>query len=105
MEGSIQRFETAVELFWKTLGRALEYEGFEERTPRHCVKEAFKLGWLDDENAWLEILDRRNITTHEYLSSELVMDYYRTIKDLAPEIRKAFDKLRERYASLPGDAD
>ncbi|MDF0715754.1 nucleotidyltransferase substrate binding protein [Muricauda sp. 334s03] len=34
MEGTVQRYEITVELVWKTLQRALQYEGVYPKTPR-----------------------------------------------------------------------
>ncbi len=44
-EGTIHRFEITIELLWKTLKRALEFEGLSPKTPRDSVKEAFRIGW------------------------------------------------------------
>ena len=97
VEGTIQRFEMVVELAWKTLKRALEYEGLRPKTPRESLKEAFKLGWLHDEDVWLDILDQRNTTSHVYLSEELAENNYDDITKVAPVIRHLVDFLRSRY--------
>ena len=86
-----------VELTWKTLKRALEYEGLHPNTPRESLKEAFKVGWLHDEDVWLDILDQRNTTSHVYLSEELAENNYDDIKKVAPVIREVVDFLRSRY--------
>ena len=75
-EGTIHRFEVTIELMWKTLKRALEYEGFHPKTPRESLKEAFKAGWLHEEGVWLDMVDHRNTTSHEYLDEELLEDNY-----------------------------
>lgn len=49
VEGTIQRFEFVIEIFWKALKRALEYEGIVVKTPRESLKQAFAAGWLSDE--------------------------------------------------------
>lgn len=97
IEGTIQRFETTIELFWKTLQRALKFEGFDPKTPRESVKEAFRLGWLKDESAWLDMLDLRNRTSHQYLSDQYVERNYRSIVHLTPVLRSAFDEIKKRY--------
>lgn len=96
-EGTIHRFEMTIELFWKTLKRAITYEGAHVKTPRESLKEAFRIGWLDEEQVWLDMLDSRNTTSHEYLAEELAEDNYDDIKKVTPIIRKAFDTLRTRY--------
>lgn len=97
VEGTIHRFETTIELFWKTLKRALEYEGLHPKTPRDSVKEAFRLGWLNDEQAWLDMLESRNTTSHQYLAEELAENNYDDIHGTTPIVRRAFDDLRDRY--------
>ena len=97
IEGTIQRFETTIELFWKTLQRALRYEGLDPKTPRDSVKDAFQLGWLNDESAWLEMLDIRNRTSHQYLSERYVERNYDSIAKVTPTLRAAFDQLQKRY--------
>jgi len=87
VEGTIQRFEFVIELMWKTLKRALEYEGVYTKTPRESLKEAFKIGWLHDEDAWLNMLDQRNTTSHVYLHEELTENYYDDIKKVTPILR------------------
>lgn len=97
VEGTIQRFEMVVELTWKTLKRALEYEGLHPKTPRESLKEAYRIGWLHDEDVWLDILDQRNTTSHVYLSEELAENNYEDIKKVAPLIRQIVNLLRGRY--------
>ena len=99
VEGTIQRFEYVIELMWKTLKRALEFEGIHPKTPRESVKEAFKIGWLNDENEWHDMLDSRNTTSHNYLDEELAEDNYEDIVHVTPLLRKTYDFLRSRYPS------
>jgi len=88
VEGTIQRFEIVVELTWKTLRRALRYEGVYSVLPRDTMRAAFSAGWLHQEQLWQELLDRRNDTSHEYLDDQFILDYYADIKGLYPEIEK-----------------
>jgi nucleotidyltransferase substrate binding protein (TIGR01987 family) len=101
VEGTIHRFEMLIELFWKTLRRALEYEGLHPKTPRDSVKEAFKIGWLHNETVWLDMLDSRNTTSHNYLAEELATDNYNDIRNVAPILRAAYEHLRLRYPDEP----
>lgn len=67
-EGTIQRFEVAVELAWKTLKDYLEYEGqsLQPVTPCNVIKEAFKAGLLNEAQVWIDMLDHRNLLAHTY---------------------------------------
>lgn len=96
-EGTIHRFEITIELMWKTIKRALEYEGIHPKTPRESLKEAFQVGWLHDEAVWLDMLDQRNTTSHVYLSEELAENNYEDIVKIAPVLRSALDFLLNRY--------
>lgn len=99
-EGTIQRFEVAIELTWKTLKRALDYEGIQTDSPRSAVREAFGAGWLADETAWLDMLNSRNRTSHQYLDEQLVDENYDDILSVTPRLRDCLDFLNARYAPL-----
>ncbi|WP_268811322.1 HI0074 family nucleotidyltransferase substrate-binding subunit [Virgibacillus dakarensis] len=43
IDGTIQRFEFSLELYWKTLKRLLAEEGIETKTPREALKQAYKV--------------------------------------------------------------
>lgn len=100
LEGTIQRFEYVFELFWKTIKRALSYEGRVTKTPRESLKEAYAFGWLDNETIWLDMLDCRNTTSHLYLADQLVVDTYDKIVGYYPEIMKVLSFLKDRYKGL-----
>jgi nucleotidyltransferase substrate binding protein (TIGR01987 family) len=99
-EGTIQRFEFVFELFWKTVKRALEYEGRISKTPRDSLKEAYALGWIDNDTVWLGMLDCRNTTSHLYLHPELVEDTYLKIVGYYPYLARSLDFLEKRYENL-----
>lgn len=70
-EGTIQRFEVALELAWKTLKDYLEYSGqvILPLTPREVIRRAFGAGILKDGQLWIDMLDHRNRLSHTYDSS------------------------------------
>lgn len=98
VEGTIQRFEFVIELMWKTLKRTLKYEGLHPKTPRDSIKEAFRIGWLHDEDVWLSMLDQRNTTSHVYLHEELAENNYDDIKKVIPILRATLNFLLTRYS-------
>ncbi len=69
-DGVIQRFEYCFELLWKTLKVFLEDKGTLCQTPKDCLKAAFRLGFLKDEGAFLDMLTDRNKTSHLYQREE-----------------------------------
>jgi nucleotidyltransferase substrate binding protein (TIGR01987 family) len=98
LEGTIQRFEFVIEIFWKALKRALEYEGILVKTPRESLKQAYAAVWIHDETAWLDMLDSRNTTSHLYLHENLVEEAYEDIKKNFPELERTFEFLKNRYS-------
>ncbi len=67
VDGSIQRFEFSFELAWKLLKKVLmDLEGIEALSPKKTLQFAFKLGWIENESAWLLMLNDRNLTFHTY---------------------------------------
>jgi len=95
VDGTIQRFEFTIELYWKTLKRLLLSEGIDAKTPRETLKEAFQVGWLEDEKAWLQMLKDRNETSHVY-DEEMALKILANIKQYFPEMKTTFVKLKGR---------
>lgn len=73
----IQRFEYVFELSWKAVQAAAQYMGVPSNSPRESIKAAFKLGWIQDQDAdpWFEALEARNKTSHTY-NAKLAEEVY-----------------------------
>ncbi|NDI18138.1 MAG: nucleotidyltransferase [Verrucomicrobia bacterium] len=92
--GSIQYFELAFELAWKTCKAKAEELGITEvRSPKAALKEAKTQGWLGEEKAWLEMLEARNRMAHVN-SSEQALEVYGRMKVFS----KALSKLSKSFA-------
>lgn len=67
-EGVVQRFEYTLELAWKTLKDYLEESGvmLSAVTPRQVIKDAFAAKILADGQAWIDMIDHRNLLSHTY---------------------------------------
>ena len=66
-QGVIQAFEFVHELAWNVLKDFLEYEGIPDLVgSRSTVREAFKRGLLTDGDLWMDMIDKRNQTSHTY---------------------------------------
>lgn len=96
VDGTIQRFEFTLELYWKTLKRLLAMEGIETDTPKSTLKEAFKIGWLHDEEGWLKMLEDRNLTSHVY-DETMAARIYADIKKYYPEMLHVFQQVNTRF--------
>ncbi|WP_457636088.1 HI0074 family nucleotidyltransferase substrate-binding subunit [Persephonella sp.] len=92
-DSAIKRFELCFELSWKTLKDFLTEEGILCRSPKSCLKEAFSMGLIQDEDEWLSILEDRNLSVHTYdeaLAEELynrLPDHLKAMKNLAKAIK------------------
>ena len=82
-DACIQRFEFGFELAWKAIQRASRHQGRDCMSPRSCLREAFAMGWLTDEEAWLAMLADRNLTSHTY-DGELAQAVYRRFPQHLP---------------------
>lgn len=65
-DGVIQRFEFTFELLWKCVKVMLEDQGIQAKTPKECLKAAFRVGLIENEEAFLDMLEDRNRTSHIY---------------------------------------
>ena len=87
IDGVIQRFEFTFELLWKTLRIFLKEQGVDVKTPKDCLKEAFRLGWLKEEQIFIQMLEDRNETSHVYEEKKA---------------REIFARIKSQYVALIG---
>ncbi len=85
--GIAKTFETCLEYAWKYLKKKAVEEGLDVYSPKEAIKQAGRLGWIDDVEKWLDFLEDRNLAVHDYLgmSDE---EYLETIQAFLPEARK-----------------
>jgi len=65
-DAAIQRFEFTFELAWKNVMRFARHEGLDVASPRQAWRTALRLGWIGDDQIWLDMLEDRNRTSHTY---------------------------------------
>lgn len=66
-QGLVQGFEFTHELAWNVLKDYLEYEGIHGLVgSRSTVREAFKRGLVAHGEAWMDMIDKRNLSIHTY---------------------------------------
>jgi nucleotidyltransferase substrate binding protein (TIGR01987 family) len=94
LDGTIQRFEFTFEMAWKTLKVYLEDQGIIAHSPKGCLREAFKIGWIAEEEPWLAVLQARNMTSHVY-NEEMAVDIYTEIRKNHLIFKSLIDTLRE----------
>lgn len=66
-QGVIQGFEFVHELAWNVLKDYLAYEGIQGIVgSRGAVREAFKRGLIEDGETWMDMIEKRNLSSHTY---------------------------------------
>lgn len=91
----IQRFEFSFELAWKTLREFLTYQGYslEILSPKGVIAFAYQEGILQNESLWLEMLEARNQSSHDYgrdlaqgIAEEISLRYCKSLTELCQYI-------------------
>jgi nucleotidyltransferase substrate binding protein (TIGR01987 family) len=66
-QGLIKAFEYTFELGWNTLRDLLRSEGLTDLIgSRDSLREAFRVGLIEDGSSWMAMIQDRNLTSHSY---------------------------------------
>ncbi|MBK8537124.1 MAG: nucleotidyltransferase substrate binding protein [Candidatus Competibacteraceae bacterium] len=95
-QGVIQAFEFVHELAWNVLKDFLEYEGIQGIVgSRSTVREAFNRGLIEDGETWMDMIEKRNLSSHTYnleiavaLVSAIIEIYHPAFLVLQEEMRR-----------------
>ena len=90
-DSAIKRFEFTVELAWKCVQKFLREQEIICRSPKECLKEAFKFGLIEDDPKWLEMMKDRNLTVHTY--NEITAE---EVYNRLPNYLEIFESLKEK---------
>jgi len=91
-DSAIKRFELCYDLAWKAIKKYAKYEGVECNSPRSCFKEAYKLGLVEYDEKWMEMVDDRNASVHIY-REEQAEEIYKELPDYLEMFKKLLSKL------------
>lgn len=67
--GIIAQFNLTFELSWKAIQEVLRLHGIDGSavgSPREILQLAYKVGFISDSDAWLQMLKQRNLSVHVY---------------------------------------
>ena len=99
LEGLIQAFEFTHELAWNTLKDFLEERGVQNLYgSRDATREAFKTGLIENGEAWMNMIQSRNLTSHTYeeaIAAEIVSAIRATYFIEFEALRVKLDKLKK----------
>ena len=95
-DAAIQRFEFAIELYWKVLKKFLAYEKIDASSPRDVLAKAYQFKFIEEETVWLKMLDDRNKTSHIYKREE-AKKVFENIKTYLPILTKTYDDLKKIF--------
>ncbi|MEE0034813.1 MAG: HI0074 family nucleotidyltransferase substrate-binding subunit [Coprococcus sp.] len=99
--GVIGQFNLTFELAWKALQAVLKQHGVEEAetgSPREILQLGYKVGFVNDQAAWLLMLKKRNVSVHIYNEDE-IDELVILIRDsFIPEFTALEETLREKVA-------
>lgn len=89
-EGLIQRFEYTHELAWKVMKDYAEYQGYTDvRGSRDAIRKALEMNLIDDKR-WMETIEDRNLTVHNY-DNEIASEIYNNIMNVYAPLFIAFE--------------
>jgi nucleotidyltransferase substrate binding protein (TIGR01987 family) len=95
IDATIQRFEVTFELAWKTLQDYLFYSGIDDfKGPKNVINKAFQDNLLTDGQIWLDMLNDRNILSHEYAFEESRNIHKNILESYVIGFRELFERLK-----------
>jgi len=95
-DGVIQRFEFSFELAWKVLQDYLIAQGYGNiKGPKPVIRQAFKDGYIQEGNAWMDMLEARQLSTHTY-DKGTAGEIFREINTIYyPQLMQLYERLSE----------
>ena len=94
-QGLIQGFEFTHELAWNVLKDYLEMEGIQGLVgSRSTAREAFKRGLVMDGEVWMDMIEKRNLSSHTYNQTVALT----IVEAIAVRYYPAFCELQQRFA-------
>lgn len=100
-DGLIQRFEFTFELAWKLMKGYAEYQGTDKEImgSRDAIRWAYESKLISDSNVWMEMVKRRNDTSHTYdedTAAEVVLrikdSYYQAFVEFYDKMKAVSDQ-------------
>lgn len=98
-QGLVQVYEFTQELSWKVLKDFMQSRGTEDLYgSKDVVREAFKIGLIENGDIWMEMIKSRNLTSHTY--DEATIE--EIINLIIGKYYYEFNKLNQKMDKLEG---
>lgn len=97
-DSTIKRFEYSLEVARKLMAKYIEYVDKKVNGQKLVLKKAFEFDLIEDD-IWFEMIDDRNITTHEY-SEALAMELLENIYIYALKLREFYNVMQREISKL-----
>ena len=97
-DSTIKRFEYSLEVARKLMSKYIEYVDKKVNGQKLVLKKAFEFDLIEDD-IWFEMIDDRNITTHEY-SEALAMELLENIYIYALKLREFYNVMQREISKL-----
>jgi nucleotidyltransferase substrate binding protein (TIGR01987 family) len=98
-EGLIQRFEYTHELAWNVMKDYAWYQGINISGSRDATREAFKLQLFTNGHVWMDMISRRNETSHTYNEETADIVFNKIITQYYPEFIAFAENMERRLSS------
>ncbi len=107
-QGLIKAFETTFELAWNTLRDLLRNQGNTILLgSRDTIREAFRLDLISDGEAWMLMIQDRNLTSHTYnratadaIATNMKQSYLSSFKQLRAHLERVVRCIWRRGSPL-----
>jgi nucleotidyltransferase substrate binding protein (TIGR01987 family) len=101
-QGLIKAFEYTFELAWNTLRDLLRSQGDDSLLgSRDTLREAFRLGLIEEGEAWMLMIQDRNLTSHTYnratadaIAAQIVDSYLPCFQALRSKLKQRLQQER-----------
>lgn len=92
----IQSYEVTCELAWKVLKDYLFENGISVSLPKQVVKEAFNKNIIQDGQLWIDMIEARNATSHEYNLEKVSVLLTNISSNFYKELLKFYDLVNSK---------
>jgi len=96
-DATVKRFEFTFELAWKLMQLVIIDKGYRERGPKDSIRRAARIGLIDNADAWMDFLKKRNQIVHVY-DIDIADEVYDSAKSFASDARHLLQSVKAEIA-------